>query len=366
MSWSQPEASALEEASRALAFEHSPVPLFLVRERDGAVLAANEAFCEALTCSSHDLDGQSIEALGVAVDRLRQITGSRSMQLTGPRGAASIRFSVQARSLRIDEEACLCCTALAPCQADEAEIAHLRASLLTNLTHEVRTPLTVILGFTSILREGVQTRYSRFVDLIERSGRRLLLLLDALLDLASIESGTLAIQAQRLNLNGLVESVAAETQSMLRTKGLDLVFDLPSQCVSVQTDEAVLSRVLANILDNAIKFTDAGKVHVRLTVEGEEARITVEDTGIGIDEAFLPKLFEEFEQESQGLARDFQGAGLGLSVSQRLVQHLGGRIEVESAKGQGSRFTIVLPRVVEPGDDGTARRATGVAARQEA
>lgn len=223
------------------------------------------------------------------------------------------------------------------------EMSHLKAAFLTNITHEIRTPLTVILGFTSILRQGVRSEYHRFVNLIERSGRRLLLMLDSMLDLAQLEAGTLEIDRQKHNLVDVVEGVAAVARPLAEEKGLELLVSSEESRYHASVDYAVLTRVLNNLIDNAIKFTDTGRVEVDVARRGDDITISIGDTGVGIEAEFQSRVFDPFVQESTGLDRTHQGSGLGLSVSKRLVELMGGTISVASEKSRGSVFTIILP-----------------------
>lgn len=223
------------------------------------------------------------------------------------------------------------------------EMAMLKTTFLTNMTHEIRTPLTVILGFTSILRQGVRSEYHRFINLIERSGRRLLQMLDAMLDLAQLEAGTLEIETHVQSITEIVESVAITLSPLAEERGLRINLSLPSDRCYAEIDHGILSRVLNNLVENAIKFTEEGSID--LVVERRDATVAVLiiDTGIGIDDRFLMQVFDPFTQESSGLDRTHQGSGLGLTVSKRLLEAMGGKIAVESEKGAGSTFTITLP-----------------------
>lgn len=223
------------------------------------------------------------------------------------------------------------------------ETAKLKSTFLTNMTHEIRTPLTVILGFTSILRQGVRVEYQRFVNLIERSGRRLLLMLDSMLDLAQLEAGSLEIDQQKYNVGEIVEGVVAMLAPLIEEKGLTMNLSLPAERCYARVDHAVLTRVLNNMLDNAVKFTDEGEINIALKKMGPDIQITLQDTGIGIDQRFLAHVFDPFVQESSGLDRTHQGSGLGLAVSKRLLELMGGTVTVDSSKGEGSVFTIILP-----------------------
>ena len=234
--------------------------------------------------------------------------------------------------------------ALRKAKEEAEEVARLRTALITNITHEFRTPLTVILGFTSMLQKSVRVEYRRFVRLIERSGRRLLLLLDSVLDLAQLEAGTLEVERAPFNLTDLVQNVVRTMQPLAEEKGLEFILTVPSEPVYASLDHQIFQRVLSNLLDNAIKFTEKG--HVALGIEAHEEFLSlhISDTGVGISDAFLPHIFDEFAQESTGLERTHQGSGLGLSVSKRLIELIGGTIEVESQKEQGSVFTVAFPR----------------------
>ncbi|RMH70322.1 MAG: PAS domain S-box protein [Bacteroidetes bacterium] len=228
---------------------------------------------------------------------------------------------------------------------DEAEaVACLTSSLLSNLTHEIRTPLTVILGFTSMLTRGPQEEQRRFVQVIERSGRRLLRMLDALVDLAQLEAGTLQVKLAVVNVADVLRGVAEEMRPRAEEKGL--VFDVAcgEAPVLAELDHEALARALAHLVDNAIKFTDHGFIRLSMDADDRQVYLRVEDTGIGIGASFFPYMFKEFAQESTGLARTHQGTGLGLAVCERLVHLMGGSIQVDSGKGHGSVFTLCLPR----------------------
>ncbi len=223
------------------------------------------------------------------------------------------------------------------------EMAILKSAFLTNMTHEIRTPLTVILGFTSILRQGVRSEYHRFINLIERSGRRLMLMLDSMLDLAQLEAGTLEIDRRPHSVAEVVESVIRTLAPIAEEKGLAVNLSLSAERCYANVDHGILSRVLNNLIDNAIKFTDKGSIDVSVRRADDQIAIEIQDTGIGIEGEFIDHVFDPFTQESSGLDRTHQGSGLGLTVSKRLLHLMDGSISVESTKGRGSVFTIILP-----------------------
>ena len=196
-----------------------------------------------------------------------------------------------------------------------------------------------------MLQKSVAVEYRRFVRLIERSGQRLLLLLDSVLDLAQLEAGTLEVRRESFDLLDVVQGVARTLRPLAEEKGLAFELALPPGPVYATVDHALLRRVLNNLVDNAIKFTEEGRITIEVDADETHLFLRIRDTGIGVDEAFLPHLFDEFSQESTGLERTHQGSGLGLAVSKRLVERIGGTITVESLKERGSAFTIMLPRV---------------------
>ena len=219
----------------------------------------------------------------------------------------------------------------------------LKDEFLATTSHELRTPLTAILGFTSILREELPEHYHEFLHLIDDSGKRLLHTLNALLDLAKLRAGMMQLQSERVDITHRTRKVIRLLTPLAREKGLTLRLAPPKQPAFAVLDGYGFERILYNLIGNAIKFTEEGGVTVEVTLRGGRVHVHVRDTGIGIDEAFLPDLFAEFQQESSGLARSHQGSGLGLAITARLVELLGGQIKVESEKGQGSTFTVSFP-----------------------
>ncbi|WP_412061515.1 PAS domain S-box protein [Rubrivirga sp. IMCC45206] len=224
------------------------------------------------------------------------------------------------------------------------EVAALKSAFLANMSHEIRTPLTAILGFADVLSDEVTDPVqSEFVELIARSGRRLMDTLNSVLDLARLEAGRGGLAAEPLDLGALAHETAEMFGPAATERGLSVEIDVAPGTHAVVADEAALARVLHNLMGNAIKFTDTGVV--RLEVRPVDGRVlaVVRDTGIGIDEAFLPRIFGEFEQESTGSGRKYEGAGLGLALSRQLVDRMGGTITVESEKGVGTAFFVSLP-----------------------
>jgi len=224
------------------------------------------------------------------------------------------------------------------------EANQLKEDFLANTSHELRTPLTNILGFVDLLREQASNDQTRYLDAIEKNSRRLERTLNALLDLSKLRSGNEEPELGSTPLGDRTRKVARPFESSAREKGLSFEVEVASEEIRAEADERYLDQILSNLIENAIKFTEEGSVHVSVDVEGPWATVAVEDTGIGIDKDFLPKLFRDFKQESRGRSRTHEGYGLGLAISSRLAKRMGGHIEVDSTKGEGSTFTLFLPR----------------------
>jgi|GEM_PF-2379640 len=226
-------------------------------------------------------------------------------------------------------------------EAAEA-MARLKSAFLANMSHEIRTPLTSILGYSELLIGEVSDEHREFVDLISRGGRRLLDTLNSLLDLARLEADSVRPDPRRLSVGAEVGAALAPLRPLADEAGLDLQVHL-DDAAEATLDRACLARVVAHLVGNAIKFTPEGVVRVDVWTAGDEVVLRVADSGIGIAPEFLPHLFDEFRQEEIGDGRSHEGAGLGLSITRRLVTLMGGRIDVDSRRPGGSTFTVTFP-----------------------
>ncbi len=227
------------------------------------------------------------------------------------------------------------------------EMNRLKTNFLNNVSHEIRTPLNSILGFSSILSDSLEgTEFGSYARTIETSGKRLLETIEGILDLSRLESNTVSLVPRRISLEVEARRIVSLLELQAREKGIAVYVDAESP-VQAYVDVHYLGRVLMNVVGNAIKFTPSGNVRIVLSNNADTVEIKIIDTGIGISEEFLPHLFEEFYQESDGLARTFEGTGVGLRIAKRLVELMGGSISAESEKGKGSTFTISLPLNME-------------------
>ncbi len=223
---------------------------------------------------------------------------------------------------------------------EEAErMARLKSSLLNNMSHEFRTPITSILGYAELILENPDTDPTRFARTIRRSGKRLSKTLRAVLDMAQLEAESLEVTGREVDVCALVRDVVAEHGDRAKEKDLAMKVTEADACV-LTTDPKLLRQIVSNLVDNAVKFTPTGRVHVDLESWGAAVRIVVSDTGVGIDPSFRSHLFEPFTQESDGRTRTHEGVGLGLALTKRMLDLLGGTVEVESTKGEGTTVVV--------------------------
>ena len=230
------------------------------------------------------------------------------------------------------------------------EASRLKSRFLANMSHELRTPLNAIIGFSDLMHRGVvpagSDKQREYLGHIASSGRHLLQLINDVLDLAKVEAGKLEFFPEPLRLAQTIKGVHDVLQAQLQRKSLSFVTELDATLDELVLDPARLKQALYNYLSNAIKFTpEGGRITLRALPDGpRHLRIEVEDTGVGIAVADLPRLFTEFQQLDTGYGKHHQGTGLGLALVRRLVQAQGGSVGVRSELGVGSVFFLVLPR----------------------
>ena len=231
-----------------------------------------------------------------------------------------------------------------------AEASEAKDKFLAVLSHELRTPLTTILGYAALVRNGRldEAGVGRAVQAIERSARLQTRLIEDLLDVSRIISGSLALQFKTIGLPSVIEVAVANVRPEAQAKGLRLAVVLGPSPALIAGDPFRLQQILSNLLVNAVKFTPSGgTVEVRLERRGTEVQISVRDTGTGIRSDFLPYVFDRFRQGDSSEARAHGGLGLGLAIVRHLVELHNGSIRAESpGEGQGATFTVRLPTLV--------------------
>ncbi|MEP6470726.1 MAG: response regulator [Acidobacteriota bacterium] len=238
----------------------------------------------------------------------------------------------------------------------------LKDRFLASVSHELRTPMTVILGFTGALLKGGQgnlnAQQHESLERVQRNAKLLLGLINDVLDISKIEAGKVEIHRQRLLLPTLARQVEADYGEAARNKGLTLRCESAPGLDSVTTDPERVMQIIANLVGNAMKFTERGSITVRFELrEPDSWAIVVSDTGIGIPQEEQSTIFEEFRQGEAVEHRGRGGTGLGLAIVKKLAAVLGGSVEIQSAAGEGSRFTVILPRDLPRDDDASATAA---------
>lgn len=228
------------------------------------------------------------------------------------------------------------------------EANQLKSEFLANTTHELRTPLNAIIGYTGLIREGVYGKISKeqedALDGIDESAQSLLGLINQTLDYAKLESKQMPLVISDVNLTKLVDSTITAVQGLTKDKPYKIQKKLPSKPCVLKSDSGKIKQILTNLISNAVKFTDTGKVQVSLeTLPEKSCIIKVTDTGIGIDLKDQTIIFEAFRQLDGSSTRAAGGTGLGLAISMKLAILFGGKLEVESKKGKGSVFSLIIP-----------------------
>jgi PAS domain S-box-containing protein len=220
-------------------------------------------------------------------------------------------------------------------------------AFLASMSHELRTPLNSIIGFSGVMAQGLagplNEEQERQVGMINRSGRTLLGLVDDMLDLTRIEAGRIDVQVSDVDLVALAVRLRETVEPMARERGLTLLIPPPHAVSTVPTDADKLEQILLNLLVNALKYTDEGEVELTITSSDGRVRFAVRDTGQGIPPEEQDRIFEEFRQLPSNTEAKRPGTGLGLAIVRKLANLLGGHVELESAPGRGSTFTLVLP-----------------------
>ena len=339
-----------DERNRSSAILGSMVEGVAVVTGDERILYCNWAFEQILELPEGSSQGRTlVEALRQAdlVALVRQAL-SGVEELTGEVEVGTVRrrnFSVTAAPVRAAGA-----NGAVMVLHDITELRRLervRRDFVANVSHEFKTPLTAIQGFAETLLSGAlddKANRKRFVEIIREHARRLARLTDDLLKLSRIEAGRLELELRPVRVEALVNGCVETTRLNAKARGLEIHVDLPQNTPPVRGDGAQLGEVLQNLLDNAVQYTPAGgKIEVKAQSNGKDVTFTVTDTGIGIPESDLERIFERFYRVDAARSREAGGTGLGLAIARHIVEAHGGHIWVESAIGQGSRFHFSIP-----------------------
>lgn len=228
------------------------------------------------------------------------------------------------------------------------EMNRLKSNFLANMSHEIRTPINGIIGLTQVIEmEDNIDEMKKHLGLLRISGERLLNTITSILDLSRLEAQEAEFELSSIPVNEAIQDTYSLFEVLSKKKGIGLNYDLRAKNDLVLANESILIQIMNNLVGNAIKFTENGSVIVGTynisKKTGDYIAIYVKDTGIGISEEFLPKVFQPFHQESTGLNRKYEGSGLGLSICKRYAEQLGGNLAAKSQTGEGSIFTLELP-----------------------
>jgi CheY-like chemotaxis protein/signal transduction histidine kinase/CHASE3 domain sensor protein len=239
-----------------------------------------------------------------------------------------------------------------------AQASQYKSDFLANMSHELRTPLNSLLILSKLLSDNPQGNLSneqvKFAQTIASSGNDLLVLINDILDLSKIEAGHIEVRPESLAISRLTGDLRQMFQPVANERKLDFEIDVADDCLPlVETDRQRLEQILKNLLSNAFKFTEAGSVRLAISPAGaDKIAFAVTDTGIGVSREQQQAIFEAFRQADGTISRKYGGTGLGLSISRELARLLGGAIALDSQDGQGSTFTLTIPRAYDPAQVG--------------
>ena len=230
-------------------------------------------------------------------------------------------------------------------QVEEAN--RLKSEFISNMSHELRTPLNSILALSRVLSMRAKNKLDEeelnYLEIVERNGKQLLALINDILDLSKIEAGKMDVDCKKISLRLLLEGIIDSLEPIAMKKGVSISLDIPDTLPGIETDELKLHQIFLNVIGNAVKFTEKGKVEITASHDTELVKIKVSDSGIGIPEKSLKTIFEEFRQVDGSSSRQYEGTGLGLSIVKKMIHILDGSIHVESKLGKGSVFTVSIP-----------------------
>ena len=362
------EDAAIRESAQLSAMVSGMQEGVVFADADNRVIKVNEYFCDLLHWESDQLLGRTIEELHTEETRrvileliktFRENPGSQAVVFQRP--VANIEAILRVQPIYVDrryEGVLLNVVNVSDLvearrKAEEADLA--KSEFLANMSHEIRTPINAVIGLSYLaLKTELNQKQRDYLKKIQASARSLLGIINDILDTSKIEAGKLEIERTNFLLEHVLDNIKNLVSFKVEEKHLEMYYrmepDVPSALVG---DPLRLEQVILNLVSNAVKFTEKGEIVVstELVERGTdrvELRFSVADTGIGMSEAQLERLFQPFAQADGSTARKYGGTGLGLLISRRLVEMMGGRIHVESKPGEGSTFSFTLSLGLQP------------------
>ena len=340
-----------DERDRSAAILGSMIEGVAVISEDERIIFSNRAFSQILGLEDMgEIEGRPL----LEVARQSDLLAAIKMALSGHQQVSSeiVVGTVRPRSFAVTAAPVLAASHKGAVLvlheiSDLRRLERVRQDFVANVSHEFRTPLTAIQGFAETLLSGAlddPANRRRFVEIIREHAMRLARLTEDLLKLSRIEAGQLKLEFRPVSVAQLVESCVETAQLKAVPKRLSLNVELPSGLPTVRGDANSLQEVLQNLLDNALQYTPGGgKIEVSASCSESRVIVTVADTGIGIPQAEQERIFERFYRVDEARSREAGGTGLGLSIARHIMEAHGGRLWVESAVGEGSRFHFSIP-----------------------
>lgn len=366
------EALISSEAKFSTAFRSSPDAIVITRLADGKIVDINDMFEKMFGAERSDILGKTAIELNfyVNADDRKQLVcklekeksvKDYKLQLRKKSGELLIG-QVFVETIEIENEQCLLFVLrditesqrieneLIAAKEKAEEMNRLKTNFLANMSHEIRTPLIDILGYAEILEtEVADPEHKSYSQFIFKSGKRLMETLSMIFDLSRIESNKLELKLKEINIAECVTDTVTTFLLFVKEKGLYLETIIKNKNVSANLDKQIFINIMDNLISNAVKYTYKGGVKVEVDLETENGKewavIKVKDTGIGIHEGKFNLIFEEFRQLSEGMSREYEGSGLGLTIAKKFVKLMEGTITVESKVNVGSTFTIKFPSI---------------------
>ncbi len=365
-------AEALEKSEEKFhkAFMNIPEGLSITRLKDGKIIEVNDRFIEVFQFSRDEVIGKTTVELNLWVNhedrkKFAAVVANRGSVksfevIWHKKNGEIIPLLCSANLIEINNEKLILTIAqdisekklteqkLIEAKEKAEEMNRLKASFLSNMSHELRTPMTGILGISEILKGEIKDPdIHMLVNSLQNSAKRLHETLNLIMELSQIDSGRLEILKSSVNLYDFAVKTLEVHRHLALKKNINLELNVNCENEFVEIDDRICGEIINNLVGNAVKYTKKGSITVNVKLDVNKKQklllISVKDTGIGISQNKLQNIFDEFRQESEGYNRMFEGTGLGLTVTKKLVEALNGSISVKSKVGKGTTFSLILP-----------------------